>query len=321
MIKIQVLISIIISLYILYKYRSLGACQVYKTPFHLLQAIPSEDVVELFDIDEYEEFFIEETPLSSISTTAPMQIHQQKPLTLSDLKKSHSNEIRSKNLPIVVGKDMSTGDIVIEDLAKMPHLLVGGATGRGKSNMMNTIIDTLDGCATMVDLILFDPSDVEFYKHRKREKVTLMKDDREFLEELLSVRVEMERRKELFQNIEVVNIEAHNNESKDFLAYKVIVIDEFAQIFDNEEIRKELSCIARLGRKFGIHLILGTQRPDSKIIDAQIRANIPVSIALGVRDKGNARVLNAPGAELLKKPGLAIFAGSELLKVRTPLED
>ncbi len=231
-----------------------------------------------------------------------------------------SEEIRnlSSKLAFGLGKDIS-GKPVITDLAKMPHLLIAGATGSGKSVCINTIIMSLI-MRTKPDelrLVLIDPKKVELagyndLPHLINQVVT---DPDGALETMYWAVKEMEKRYELLQEERVRDINGYNEKSKELgefepLPYIVIIIDEFADLImtSGKDIELPITRLAQMARAVGIHLILATQRPSIKVITGIIKANFPARIAFQVSSRVDSRViLDMIGAERLLGQGDMLF--------------
>ncbi len=225
-------------------------------------------------------------------------------------------------LTIGLGKDIA-GNPVIADLTKMPHLLIAGATGSGKSVCVNTIINSilLRTTPDEVRLVLIDPKRIELsgyegIPHLIQDVVTEPEDA------LLALNwavYEMERRYELLQKYKVRDISNYNNKILDqqkeepedeVLPYIVVIVDEFADLImtAGRDIELPITRLAQMARAIGIHLILATQRPSIKVITGIIKANFPARIAFQVSSKVDSRViLDTMGAERLLGRGDMLF--------------
>lgn len=236
-----------------------------------------------------------------------------KDLLLSDEMRKHESL-----LAFGLGKDIS-GRPIIADLARMPHLLIAGATGSGKSVCINTIIMSLIMRAKPDDLrfILIDPKRVELagyedLPHLIGEVVT---DPDTALETMYWAVKEMERRYELLQEAKVRDISSYiqkyrTDEELERLPYIVIVVDEFADLImtSGKDIELPITRLAQMARAVGIHLILATQRPSIKVITGIIKANFPARIAFQVSSRVDSRViLDMMGAERLLGHGDMLF--------------
>ena len=211
------------------------------------------------------------------------------------------------------------GEPLIFDIAKMPHLLIAGTTGSGKSVCINCIVMSLLYKATPKDvrLIMIDPKKVEFsiYKnipHLMAPVVTTPKDAAGALQAAVE---EMEHRFELFEQVGVRDIKGYNNATKDdpdmpHLPYIVIIIDELADLMmtARDEVETAICRIAQKARAAGMHLIIGTQRPSADVVTGLIKANVPSRIAFAVKSQVDSRViLDHIGAESLTGRGDMLF--------------
>jgi len=231
-----------------------------------------------------------------------------------------SDEARNSHskLTFGLGKDIS-GKPVVTDLTKMPHLLIAGATGSGKSVCINTIIMSLIMRTTPDDLrlVMIDPKKVELagyndLPHLINEVVT---DPDSALETMYWAVKEMEKRYELLQEVKTRDINSYNEkarETKEFepLPYIVMIIDEFADLImtSGKDIELPITRLAQMARAVGMHLILATQRPSIKVITGIIKANFPARIAFQVSSRVDSRViLDMIGAERLLGQGDMLF--------------
>lgn len=244
-------------------------------------------------------------------------------------------------LPIIFSKSISD-EIFIEDLVNMPHLLLSGATGQGKSVALNVIITSLLYQKHPLELkfVLIDPKKVEFTLYNKIEKHFLAKingeeaviiDTKKVINTLNSLCIEMNNRYNLLKNAMVRNIKEYNqkfiegklNPKKgfNFLPYIIVIIDEFADLMTIEGKNIELPIIrlTQLSRAIGIHLIIGTQRPSVNIITGIIKANFPVRIAFRVSSKIDSRIiLDQSGADQLIGNGdmLLSKSGADIVRLQ-----
>ena len=250
-------------------------------------------------------------------------------------------------LPIAMGCTISN-DVFIADLAKMPHILVAGATGMGKSVGLNAIITSLlyKKHPSELKFVMIDPKMVEFSIYAKIERHYLAKlpntDDpivtepADAVATLNSLVVEMENRYKLLVDANVRNIKEYNTKfigrhlnperGHRFLPYIVAVVDEFADLIatSGREIELPISRIAAKARAVGIHMILATQRPDTKVITGTIKGNFPSRIAFKVASMIDSRtILDAPGANRLIGRGdmLISVAGSDTVRVQCAFVD
>lgn len=237
-----------------------------------------------------------------------------------------SDEMKKKDgiLTFGLGKDIS-GKPVVADLAKMPHLLIAGATGSGKSVCVNSIICSLlfRNTPDELRLILIDPKRIELsgyegIPHLVQEVVT---DNEDALAALNWAVAEMDRRYELLQKYKVKNLLAYNERIKKLkekdpeldeyqLPFVVIVVDELADLMMTvgRDIERPITRLAQMARAIGIHLILATQRPSIKVITGVIKANFPSRIAFKVSSKIDSRVIiDTNGADKLLGMGDSLF--------------
>ncbi len=232
-------------------------------------------------------------------------------------------------LQIVIGKDVE-GRSIISDLAKMPHLLIGGTTGSGKSVAINAMIMSILMRATPseVRFIMIDPKRVEFtpYNGIPHLYVPVVTEPREAASALSWGVAEMERRLKVFSKVGARNIGQYNakvqsgqleDENANELPYLVIIIDELADLMMNvgKEVEFSISRIAQLARAAGIHLIVATQRPSTNVVTGLIKANITNRIAFNVASGIDSRVvLDTPGAENLIGLGDLLLSKPEYAK-------
>lgn len=256
-----------------------------------------------------------------------------------------SNEFQNCNaqLPIVIGRTIQNQSFVF-DLAKMPHLLVAGATGQGKSVGLNAIIASLLYRKHPAELkfVLIDPKMVEFSIYSKLEKHFLAKmeseedaivtDPKRAVCVLNSLVVEMENRLQLCKQATTRNIVEYNekfvqrrlnpNKGHRFLPYIVVIIDEFADlIMTAKEVEVPVMRLAQKARAVGIHLIIATQRPDVKVITGGIKANFPSRIAFRVMQMVDSKtIIDQPGANQLIGRGDMLFSkDGELTRIQCAL--
>jgi S-DNA-T family DNA segregation ATPase FtsK/SpoIIIE len=249
-------------------------------------------------------------------------------------------------LPIAFGRTI-TNDVFMVDLAKMPHLLVAGATGQGKSVGLNAIITSLlyKKHPAELKLVLVDPKKVEFNIYGDIEKHFLAKlpdgedaiitDTTKVVETLNSLCKEMDDRYDLLKKAHVRNIKEYNekfynrnlNPEKGhrFLPYIVVVVDEFGDLImtAGKEVEMPIARIAQLARAVGIHMILATQRPSVNIITGVIKANFPARVAFRVSSMIDSRtILDSPGANQLVGRGDMLFSqGNDLVRVQCAFVD
>ncbi|SNR15498.1 FtsK/SpoIIIE family DNA translocase [Tenacibaculum jejuense] len=236
-------------------------------------------------------------------------------------------------LPLALGKTISNETLVV-DLAKMPHLLMAGATGQGKSVGLNAILTSLlyRKHPAEVKFVLVDPKKVELTLFNKIERHYLAKlpdaeeaiitDTSKVVNTLNSLCIEMDNRYDLLKNAMVRNIKEYNTKFRarklnpenghQFLPYIVLVIDEFADLImtAGKEVETPIARLAQLARAIGIHLIVATQRPSVNVITGIIKANFPSRIAFRVTSKIDSRtILDAPGADQLIGRGDMLYSG------------
>jgi S-DNA-T family DNA segregation ATPase FtsK/SpoIIIE len=249
-------------------------------------------------------------------------------------------------LPIAFGKTISNETFVV-DLAKMPHLLMAGATGQGKSVGLNAVITSLlyKKHPAEVKFILVDPKKVELTLYNKIERHFLAKlpdseeaiitDNTKVINTLNSLCIEMDNRYELLKLAMVRNIKEYNtkfkarklnpNDGHKFLPYIVLVIDEFADLImtAGKEVETPIARLAQLARAIGIHLIIATQRPSVNVITGIIKANFPARIAFRVTSKIDSRtILDSQGADQLIGRGDMLFTqGNEVTRIQCAFVD
>lgn len=249
-------------------------------------------------------------------------------------------------LPVVLGKTISN-EIYIADLAKMPHLLMAGATGQGKSVGLNAILVSLlyKKHPAYVKFVLVDPKKVELTLFNKIERHFLAKlpgdgeaiitDNQKVVNTLNSLCVEMDDRYKLLQDAMVRNIVEYNakflkrklnpENGHRFMPYIVVVIDEVADLMmtAGKEIETPIARLAQLARAIGIHLILATQRPSVNVITGMIKANFPARIAFRVTSKIDSRtILDGNGADqLIGKGDMLYNGGNEMIRLQCPFVD
>ena len=224
-------------------------------------------------------------------------------------------------LPICLGADVA-GAPVWADLSKLPHLLVAGTTGSGKSVGLNTFILSLIKYKkpSEVKFVLIDPKRIEFsvYNNQKYMFCPVVTDNTQATAVLEYLVQEMERRYGLFEQTMSKNLEAYNNDNSP-LPYLVCVIDEFADLMAaDKKVEKAVQMLAQKARACGIHLILATQRPSVDVVTGVLKANFPARLAYKTASATDSRtILDAAGAEKLIGRGDALFlqANGELKRV------
>ena len=249
-------------------------------------------------------------------------------------------------LPIALGKTISNETFVV-DLAKMPHLLMAGATGQGKSVGLNAVLTSLlyKKHPAEVKFVLVDPKKVELTLFNKIERHYLAKlpdtedaiitDNNKVINTLNSLCVEMDNRYSLLKDAMVRNIKEYNDKFKQrklnpehghrFLPYIVLVVDEFADLImtAGKEVETPIARLAQLARAIGIHLIIATQRPSVNVITGIIKANFPARIAFRVTSKIDSRtILDTGGADQLIGRGDMLYTnGNDVVRVQCAFVD
>ena len=250
------------------------------------------------------------------------------------------------DLPIGLGKTISN-ETFVADLAKMPHLLMAGATGQGKSVGLNAILVSLlyKKHPSELKFVLVDPKKVELTLFNKIERHYLAKlpgedeaiitDTKKVVNTLNSLCIEMDNRYELLKDASVRNLKEYNAKFKSrrlsphkghrFLPYIVLVVDEFADLImtAGKEVELPIARLAQLARAIGIHLIIATQRPSVNIITGTIKANFPARIAFRVSSKVDSRtILDTGGAEqLIGRGDMLLSSGSDLIRLQCAFVD
>ncbi|MCC6515695.1 MAG: DNA translocase FtsK [Chitinophagales bacterium] len=250
------------------------------------------------------------------------------------------------DLPIALGKTISNEDFVV-DLAKMPHLLMAGATGQGKSVGLNAILVSLLYKKHPAELkfVLVDPKKVELNLYKLIENHYLAKlpdeeeaiitDNKKVIYTLNALCIEMDTRYELLKAAQVRHIKEYNqkflkrqlnpNNGHRFLPYIVLVVDEFADLMmtAGKEVEAPIARLAQLARAIGIHLVIATQRPSVNIITGTIKANFPGRIAFKVTAKVDSRtILDASGADqLIGRGDMLLSQSGELTRLQCPFVD
>ncbi|MDI1317456.1 DNA translocase FtsK [Flavobacterium sp.] len=249
-------------------------------------------------------------------------------------------------LPIALGKTISNETFVV-DLAKMPHLLMAGATGQGKSVGLNAVLTSLlyKKHPAEVKFVLVDPKKVELTLFNKIERHYLAKlpddgdaiitDNTKVVHTLNSLCIEMDNRYSLLKDAMVRNIKEYNDKFKArklnpenghrFLPYIILVVDEFADLImtAGKEVETPIARLAQLARAIGIHLIIATQRPSVNVITGLIKANFPARIAFRVTSKIDSRtILDTQGADQLIGRGDLLYSnGNDLVRVQCAFVD
>ncbi len=267
-------------------------------------------------------------------------------VSLREMLESEAFQNTKMALPIALGKTISN-EIFIADLAKMPHLLIAGATGQGKSVGINTILCSLlyKKHPSQLKLILVDPKKVELFPYNNIDKHFLgmlpnqeepiITDTSKVVETINSLCIEMDERYNLLKKARARNIGEYNkkfterklnpNEGHKYMPYIVLVIDEFADLImtAGKEIEMPIARLAQLARAIGIHLIIATQRPSVNIITGLIKANFPARLAFKVTSKVDSRtILDAGGADqLIGRGDMLLNVGSNIVRLQCAFVD
>ncbi|MDQ0494336.1 FtsK/SpoIIIE family DNA translocase [Paenibacillus brasilensis] len=238
-------------------------------------------------------------------------------VTMREVMETTVFQESASNLSIAFGRDIA-GQTIVGNLAKMPHLLVAGATGSGKSVCINGIITSIlyKAKPDEVKFLMVDPKMVELnvYNGIPHLLAPVVTDPKRASLALKKIVVEMEKRYELFSKSGTRNIEGYNNLMKDnpaaFLPYIVVIVDELADLMmvAAGDVEDAIARLAQMARAAGIHLIIATQRPSVDVITGVIKANIPSRIAFGVSSQVDSRtILDMGGAEKLLGRGDMLF--------------
>ena len=280
--------------------------------------------------------------------TIGIEVPNKKPTVVSmhSVISSEKFQKSEMELPVAIGKTISNETLVF-DLARMPHLLMAGATGQGKSVGLNAVLSSLlfKKHPAEVKFVLVDPKKVELTLYNKIERHYLAKlpdseeaiitDNKKVINTLNSLCIEMDNRYELLKNASCRNIVEYNKKFKDrklnpndehrFLPYVVLVVDEFADLImtAGKEVETPIARLAQLARAIGIHLIIATQRPSVNVITGVIKANFPARIAFRVTSKIDSRtILDSAGADQLIGRGDMLFTqGNELVRIQCAFVD
>lgn len=280
--------------------------------------------------------------------TVGIEVPNQNPdiVSMKSVLGSDKFQTSRYELPFGMGKTIAN-EVYIADLTRLPHILMAGATGQGKSVGLNAIIASLLYKKHPAELkfVMVDPKKVELTLFSKIERHYLAKlpdaeeaiitDTRKVVRTLNSLGIEMDTRYELLKDAQVRNIKEYNNKFLDrklnpleghhYLPYIVLVIDEFADLImtAGKEIEIPLTRLAQLARAVGIHLIIATQRPSVNIITGSIKANFPARIAFRVISKVDSRtILDSPGADqLIGRGDMLLSTGSDLIRLQCAFID
>ncbi len=280
--------------------------------------------------------------------TVGIEVPNEHPDTVSMLSvvKSAKFQDAKYDLPVVLGKTIANETYAF-DLAKMPHLLVAGATGQGKSVGLNAILTSLLYKKHPAELkfVLVDPKKVELTLYSKLEQHFLAKlpdaddaiitDTQKVVYTLKSLCKEMDERYDLLKQAKVRNVKEYNDRFTNrrlnplkghrFLPYIVVVIDEFADLImtAGREVEEPIARLAQLARAIGIHLVIATQRPTTNIITGLIKANFPARIAFRVISSVDSRtILDTTGAnQLVGRGDMLVSTGNEMTRVQCAFVD
>ena len=270
----------------------------------------------------------------------------RKTVSMKSLISSKKFQDAEMELPLALGKTISNETFVV-DFSKMPHLLMAGATGQGKSVGINSIITSLlyKKHPSEIKFILVDPKKVELTLFNKIERHYLAKlpdsdeaiitENKTVIKTLNSLCIEMEQRYDLLKNAMCRNIKEYNlkfkkrklnpNDGHKFLPYLVLVVDEFADLImtTGKEVETPIARLAQLARAVGIHLLIATQRPSVNVITGLIKANFPARIAFRVTSKVDSRtILDSGGADQLIGRGDMLFTqGNDLIRLQCGFVD
>lgn len=280
--------------------------------------------------------------------TIGIEVPNSKPemVSMRSLIASEKFQNSDMELPIVMGKTI-TNETLVFDLTKMPHLLVAGATGQGKSVGLNAIMISVlyKKHPSQVKFVLVDPKKVELTLYNKIERHFLAKlpgeaepiitDTSKVVNTLNSLCIEMDDRYELLKEAHVRNIKEYNDKFVNrklnpekghrYMPYIVVLIDEFADLImtAGKEVEHPIARLAQLARAIGIHLIVATQRPSVNVITGMIKANFPARIAFRVLSKIDSRtILDASGADqLIGRGDMLISNGNDLTRLQCGFVD
>ena len=280
--------------------------------------------------------------------TIGIEVPRQNPTMVSMRSVISSQKFQNTemDLPVVFGKTISN-DIFMADLAKMPHLLMAGATGQGKSVGINAILTSLlyKKHPSELKFVMVDPKKVELTLYSKIERHYLAKlpdaedaiitDNQKVINTLNSLCLEMDQRYELLKNAFCRNLKEYNRKFTErklnpenghrYLPYIVLVVDEFADLImtAGKEVEHPIARLAQLARAVGIHLIVATQRPSVNVITGMIKANFPARAAFRVISSVDSRtIIDSPGADqLIGKGDMLYFNGNEITRLQCAFVD
>ena len=250
------------------------------------------------------------------------------------------------DLPIGLGKNIAN-EVIVADLAKMPHMLMAGATGQGKSVGINAVLISLlyKMHPSQLKFVLVDPKKVElsiyniiekhFLAKLPGEEESIITDVQKVVATLNSLCIEMDDRYDLLKKAKARNIKEYNKKfinrelnplnGHKFMPFIVLVVDEFADLImtAGKEVETPIARLAQLARAIGIHLILATQRPSVNIITGVIKANFPARVSFKVSSKIDSRtILDAGGADqLIGRGDMLLSMGSEIIRIQCAFVD
>lgn len=267
-------------------------------------------------------------------------------VSLREVLQSDKFRRTEMDLPIALGKTISN-EVFVADLAKMPHLLIAGATGQGKSVGINTILMSLlyKKHPSQLKMILIDPKKVELFPYGSLEshflgflpdqEEPIITDTSKVINTLNSLCIEMDRRYDLLKKAAARNLKEYNDKftarqlnpekGHEFLPFIVLVIDEFADLImtAGKEVELPIGRLAQLSRAVGIHLIIATQRPSVNIITGVIKANFPARLAFKVTSKVDSRtILDSGGADqLIGRGDMLLSIGGDMVRLQCAFVD
>lgn len=242
----------------------------------------------------------------------------------NDIKKSLGtlDEVKDIFIPFKLGVicgENRKGEYVAFDLLKQPHILIAGETGSGKSTQLRSILTTmiLNKRPEELELYLGDCKKSEFHIFRKVEHVQCVHSNPVDIRKMLShIKKELDERSDLTEIFEVSHVDELPAEHK--RPYLVVCIDEFVMLRKDEKIMDILTEIAAIGRTLGVFLILSMQRPNAKVLDTTIRANLTVSMGFKLRDAMESKIVNTPNAHKIETSGRFIMNSDKLYEIQAP---
>lgn len=290
----------------------------------ILQPTPQSKAITIIKA-VYENNYIYSYGNQQIIVQIPKETRQ--PIFLENLLKSKEFKNTDATLAIILGTD-TFGNITIKDLRKIPHVLVAGRTGSGKSVFLNCVLKSLKTAmpASECKFIIIDPkgTDYDMWKSDKHLMCPIVKLDAKLaVQKLREVSELIKERHQKLQDRKVKNIEEYKKKTKNSdMPYVVVIIDEFADLMTVA--RKEVEYITQTSRAVGVHLIIGTQHYDGKTLPGIIKANLPTRIAFYTRTSAESKqILGERGAENLLPCADMLFsdAGCAPIRIHTPYID